>query len=142
MLLPRSVGGTGTDGRSHDPALAEIEQILENGQFEQGESAARAELARLRATAVSDSLRYVPLFDFVVDAMRSRNKLQSGEARRLAERSLAIREAHLGPDDPSIATSLSGLGRVLTAMQRLDEAEPILERALAIRRRSFRPTIR
>jgi CHAT domain-containing protein/Tfp pilus assembly protein PilF len=54
------------------------------------------------------------------------------EAMPLAEQVLAIREAQLGPDHPSTATSLNNLAGLYDSMGRYGEAEPLYRRALAI----------
>ena len=61
------------------------------------------------------------------------------EAEPLYRRALAIDEASLGPDHPSVATSLNNLGLVLQATGRLAEAEPLYRRALAIDEASLGP---
>jgi tetratricopeptide (TPR) repeat protein len=55
------------------------------------------------------------------------------EARRLLERALAIREAHLGSDHPDTAHSLNNLAGVLRAQGDLAGACLLFERALSIR---------
>jgi tetratricopeptide (TPR) repeat protein len=54
--------------------------------------------------------------------------------------SLTVREQALGRDHPDVATACHILGAMYMERGRLDEAEPLLERALAIRSRSFGPT--
>ncbi|TAK14074.1 MAG: toll/interleukin-1 receptor domain-containing protein [Anaerolineae bacterium] len=53
-------------------------------------------------------------------------------ARPLYERSLAIREAALGPDHPHTATGLNNLAILLQDLGDLPAARPLLERALVI----------
>jgi tetratricopeptide (TPR) repeat protein len=55
------------------------------------------------------------------------------QAQGLNERALALREAHLGPNHPDTATSLSNLALVLRDQGDLDAARTLHERALAIR---------
>ncbi|HET6583622.1 MAG TPA: tetratricopeptide repeat protein, partial [Nannocystaceae bacterium] len=56
--------------------------------------------------------------------------------RALAEyrHALVVREQVHGPDDHYVGNTLTGLGETLHALHRDDEATPVLERALAIRR--------
>ena len=61
------------------------------------------------------------------------------EAEPLMRRALAIGEAGLGPDHPSVATSLGNLAGLLRATGRLAEAEPLYRRALAIGEASLGP---
>ncbi len=53
-------------------------------------------------------------------------------AEPLFRRALAISEASLGPDDPTVATRLNNLALLLQATNRLAEAEPLYRRAIAI----------
>jgi tetratricopeptide (TPR) repeat protein len=52
------------------------------------------------------------------------------EARAFNERTLAIREAALGPDHPDVATSISNIAVVLHATGSYEEAKQLNERAL------------
>ncbi|MFS8096413.1 tetratricopeptide repeat protein [Lentzea alba] len=54
------------------------------------------------------------------------------DARRLAERTLAIHESAPDADDMKIAGSLNNLGFMLSRLGHNEEAQPLLERALAI----------
>ena len=47
-------------------------------------------------------------------------------------RALAIDEASYGPEHPRVAIDLSNLARLLQAMNRLAEAEPLMRRQLCI----------
>lgn len=55
------------------------------------------------------------------------------QPRTLFQRALAIRETHLGPDDPATAECLNNLAAVLYDQGDLGGARPLFERALAIR---------
>ena len=57
------------------------------------------------------------------------------EARPLHERALAITEAAYGPDHPTVATRLNSLALTLRDLGEPGRARPLLERALAIRRK-------
>lgn len=61
------------------------------------------------------------------------------EAIILAERALAIRERVLGPDDPTVATSLNDLGFFYYMKGDYARAEPPYLRALEIRNKIFPP---
>ncbi|CAN0606777.1 unnamed protein product, partial [Ectocarpus sp. 12 AP-2014] len=54
----------------------------------------------------------------------------------LLERSLAIREKSLGPDNPDVATALHSRARLLRDQGKYEEAGPLLERSLATYERS------
>jgi tetratricopeptide (TPR) repeat protein len=61
------------------------------------------------------------------------------EARPLAERTLAITEAALGPDHPDVAISLGNLAMVMRDLGLAGEARPLAERALAITEAALGP---
>mgnify|MGYP000090935145 CR=1 FL=1 len=54
------------------------------------------------------------------------------EAVESYQRALAIKELNLGPSDPSIALTLSNLGKVYVEARNFDAAQPVLYRALTI----------
>lgn len=56
------------------------------------------------------------------------------EAQELYERSLALRQEHLGPTDAQIAEGLNDLGVLLKDRADYAAAEPLLRRAIAMRR--------
>jgi len=61
------------------------------------------------------------------------------QAEALMRRALAISEASLGPDHPTVAIRLNGLAILLKDTNRPVEAEPLYRRALAIDEGSFGP---
>ena len=61
------------------------------------------------------------------------------EAGPLYQRALAIREKALGPEDPSVATSLNNLALLYDNQGKYTEAEPLHQRALAIREKVLGP---
>ena len=56
------------------------------------------------------------------------------DARPLAERALAITEAALGPDHPTVATCLGNLALILRDLGLTDDARWLQERARGVRR--------
>ncbi|MEM7352548.1 MAG: tetratricopeptide repeat protein [Acidobacteriota bacterium] len=56
------------------------------------------------------------------------------KAEAVLRESLALREAELGKDHPELAGTLGSLGSLLADTDRLDEAQTVTERALALRR--------
>jgi tetratricopeptide (TPR) repeat protein len=56
-------------------------------------------------------------------------------AQGLYERSLALRQKALGPNNPEVADSLCGLAGCASQTGRLQEAETLYERALALVRK-------
>ncbi len=61
------------------------------------------------------------------------------DAEPLYRRSVALREAALGPDHPNVATVLNNLAGLYQAQRRYDEAEALFVRALDIRERALGP---
>ena len=61
------------------------------------------------------------------------------EVEPLYRRSLAIYERALGPDHPSVGTSLNNLAELYRAQGRYAEAEPLYRRSLAIREKALGP---
>lgn len=60
-------------------------------------------------------------------------------AEQYSERSLAIREKALPPDDPLIGESLLGLAEVYQRENRLADAEALLKRSIAIKEKQYGP---
>ncbi len=61
------------------------------------------------------------------------------EAEPMLERSVAIKEKALGPDHPSLATSLNNLANLYRAQGRYEEAEPLYQRDMAITEKALGP---
>jgi tetratricopeptide (TPR) repeat protein len=61
------------------------------------------------------------------------------EAIPLAQRTLAIVEKSLGPDNPDVATALDNLAQLYSAQGRYADAEPLYKRSLAIREKALGP---
>ena len=59
------------------------------------------------------------------------------QAEPLLRRALAIDEASLGPDHPSVATGLNNLAQLLQDTNHMDQAEPLLRRSLKIHEASL-----
>jgi tetratricopeptide (TPR) repeat protein len=78
-------------------------------------------------------------FAFAINnlAIANYHRGRHAESRSLHERALAIRERELGPDDPSVGSSLNNLATVHFAMGQYTDAERLFARALAISERYF-----
>ncbi|MCP4345303.1 MAG: tetratricopeptide repeat protein [Desulfobacterales bacterium] len=61
------------------------------------------------------------------------------EAEKTLERSLEIREKHLGKEHPSVAAILNNLSWLYYSQGKYEEAEPLYKRALAISEKVLRP---
>ena len=64
---------------------------------------------------------------------------KSAEAESLFKRSLKIDEIALGPEHPTVATTLNNLAILYKGQGKLDEAEPLLKRSLQITETSLGP---
>ena len=84
-----------------------------------------------------DESRYADAEQFVRTAVKEAENSyeaqdRSAEAALAIERSLAIWEKVLGPEDVRVAVTLSGLARIYAAEGKYAKAEPLLRRSLAI----------
>jgi len=106
-----------------------------------GEPRRAAELLQRAADLYRDPAVGQPLAAAAVlsqlAVVMSNAKFAVADSEQAARESLRLREQHAPPDSPPIADALNTLGVVLEAADRPDEAEPLLLRALAIRRDAF-----
>src|SRR5262249_754042 len=63
---------------------------------------------------------------------RARPRARRARGPPLPRRSVAIREAALGPDHPDVAADVAALAAIVAERGRLDEAEALYLRALAV----------
>ena len=68
-----------------------------------------------------------------------RDQGKYAEAEPLFQRSLAIVEKVLGPENPGLAASLNNLASLYRDQGKYAEAEPLLQRSLAIREKVLGP---
>ena len=81
-------------------------------------------------------------FALVLVSTPSRNYQAQGkpaEAEPLLKRALAIHEKALGPDHPTVGTSLNNLADVYRAQGKYAEAELLYKRALAVQEKALGP---
>ena len=57
----------------------------------------------------------------------------------VAKKALELAEKSLGPDHPTVATSLNNLAALFQAQGQYTQAEPLYRRSLAIREKSLGP---
>ncbi len=74
-------------------------------------------------------------FALILEAGLAKHK----DAEELMRRSLKIRKATFGEDSPEVAVSLDNLGTLFTRTNRRAEAEPLLRKSLAIRKKAGGP---
>jgi CHAT domain-containing protein/Tfp pilus assembly protein PilF len=123
-------------GPTADPVEAEIRLLLRNASYAEAEARARTLLAT-RDTPKSDGLAVARALDLLVQALVEGGKPQHPDALPGAMRAVDLKERVMGPQDPSVALSLSNLGLVLRRQGKLDEARIAYERSLRIREASL-----
>ncbi|MGC4052375.1 MAG: tetratricopeptide repeat protein [Paludibaculum sp.] len=78
----------------------------------------------------AESLEYAGALANLADLLRDQNKLQ--EAQRSAEESVRIADHWIGAADPHLGHKLRVLASIYLALGRLDEAQALCERILAV----------
>jgi tetratricopeptide (TPR) repeat protein len=112
--------------READPARARGASVTARELLDRGAERLSTELAS------QDALR-ATLMDTIGVVYRALGMI--GEAERLTQASLAIRQKALGPVHPDIAASLDNLGQLARERTRYEEAEARHREALEMRRR-------
>jgi len=115
------------------------ESLNEQGRYAEAEALSREQLAAAEADHGPDSLEAARILDSLVRALWRQGKFREPETLTLAERAVRIKEEHLGPDDPEVATSLIDLGILHHYLGDLERAREIHVRALEIREREYGP---
>jgi CHAT domain-containing protein/tetratricopeptide (TPR) repeat protein len=126
------------EGQAQQPA-AEGRALLAAGRIADAESWAERQLADLEERQAADSIEAADVGDVLVEArLRGTKPPEAGFIDR-ARRVVATRETILGPEHPSVATSLENLARLLLATPDHQAARAAAERSLAIRQRALGP---
>jgi serine/threonine-protein kinase len=108
------------------------------GRFDEAEAALEDAVERRRAAGEGGGASAAGLHAAIALNLLARGDAAAAEAPARAALDLCQK---LFPEaDPRFAMALDTLARVLQALGRLDEAEPLLERSLEIRRELFDPT--
>ncbi len=110
--------------------------IRDERAFAVADSVALELLADVETSFGHESVSVARVLDPLVIA-RLGQRAVDAECLSLAERAVRIKERDPVPEEPELATSLLGLGRVLQVLERSGEARTPLERALEIRRSRF-----
>ncbi len=122
-----------------DPHIAAISALIASGDYERAESEAtvlRTALSRARTTKPSDAQQAT---DILVEALCRNGKGSRSATRELAEQVLSSRVARVGPEDPSLATSMRNLGDVLLQSGQYQAAVQRFRALLSIRERALGP---
>jgi tetratricopeptide (TPR) repeat protein len=107
-------------------------------RYAEAADAARALLLELEKAGQAESIESARALDLLVEASW-RGGLRDAARREDAERAAAIRASKLGPDDPSVATSLHLLANLLQSRGDDAAARAFYEKSLAIREKAFGP---
>jgi len=119
--------------------LQEAARLVEQGRYAEAEDLARNLLREAEAAHGVDSTEVSDVLEDLVEALWRGGKAAQPETRALAERAVAIRERHLGPDHPEVASSLNNLAAVLYLAGDYTAARPNWERALALFEKALGP---
>ena len=112
-------------------ALPQLEDLLETQDLAEAAPQALALLAEVEASTGSDSLETAAAIDLIVSRWKGKG-VDAVEIRVLANRSVAIREAHLGSVDLRVAESLKHLAMLYQWDDQFEPARAAFARALAI----------
>jgi CHAT domain-containing protein/tetratricopeptide (TPR) repeat protein len=110
--------------------------LITAGLYDQAEVAARAAVEILRASDGDDALQVAIASDVLVRALVLNGRGSEDETIALATRTLRIKEAILGLENPQLAPSLLNLGDVLSAAAEFKQAIDVTKRGVALREAS------
>lgn len=139
-LLDRGRERVAAELREQPALRATLQGVLGQAYDNLGQRARALELYAQAAALEADPAVARPLQEAKAlgrMAVLMANDLEAARAEAPARRALALRQAALPPGDPALADAMNDLGTVLAALQRFDEARPLLTEALALRRRAF-----
>ncbi|MFN8179651.1 MAG: CHAT domain-containing tetratricopeptide repeat protein [bacterium] len=117
---------------------ADVDALLRASKLREAEALAREVLAA-RDHPGADSLAVADALDALVRTLTRLEKTKDPEARRDAERAVAIRERLQGADHPDVAASLVNLATLLRLSAAFDSSRADYERALAIQEKKLGP---
>jgi serine/threonine-protein kinase len=140
VLLDRGRQRVEAELRDQPALRATLQGVLGQAYDNLGQRARALELYTQAAALEADPAVARPLQEARLlgrMAVLLANDLEAARAEAPARRALALRQAGLPPGDPALADAMNDLGTVLAALQRFDEARPLLAEALTLRRRAF-----
>jgi CHAT domain-containing protein/tetratricopeptide (TPR) repeat protein len=118
-------------------SLDDLQRALDRGAYAEAEAGAARLCATLEAQHESESPELLRAQDLQVAALRLNGKAGAATTLALANRVVRLKENHLGPDDPGLASSLHNLGAVHVERGEFNDALKQHERALSIRLHAF-----
>src|SRR5262245_57862929 len=90
------------------------------------------------ATAAADPMPPDPWQHIAEDAKKAHKNGDKAQAEKLLQQSLQEAEK-LGPEHPAVAVCLHNLSRLFTEQGKFTEAEPLMQRAVAILNKNWGP---
>ena len=129
--------GTSDPAAVDKDAGSDVHSLLEAGRTAEAERIARALLAKAEAGSDPESMETARALDLVVECRWTVRQAANPETRAMAQRALDIKRKLRGPEDPELAVSLRGFGRVLSELGDFAGARSAFEGALKIQERSF-----
>jgi CHAT domain-containing protein/tetratricopeptide (TPR) repeat protein len=122
----RSVGDSGV-----------AEALIAAGRFDEAETVARAGVDAARAAHGDSAVQLASAFDVLVRALVLNGRAASEETLGLAQRTLRMKEAHFGSDQPEIVPSLLNLSDALAAAADFDQALAASTKAVVLSEKAF-----
>jgi CHAT domain-containing protein len=119
-----------------DPeGVAEVRELIAQDQYAEAEKRARELLATVEAAEGADSLAAAKVLDALVESLWRDRRAHAPETRELAERAVAIKQAHVDRRHLEMAASLRNLAIVFEETENRDEAESLYKRIIKIKER-------
>jgi tetratricopeptide (TPR) repeat protein/CHAT domain-containing protein len=127
-----SLAGIFMAAASAPRSIEELRRLITQGHYAEAESGARALLSDVEERSGSDSVEAADVIDLLVESMWRGGRSRQPEAKQLAQRALAIREARQGPDQTKTAVSVRNLAIVMEDTGEFKSAGSLYERAISI----------
>jgi tetratricopeptide (TPR) repeat protein len=118
---------------------SEAQRLFKAGNYVEAETKARQRLAEVESESGAQSLQVAQALDDLTEALWRLGKGADPDARAVAARAVAIKEALFGADDPRVAASLRGLAILVNQNGDYDEALALFERGRHINEQAFGP---
>jgi CHAT domain-containing protein len=118
------------------PVASDAQALLAAGQYEQAETAARADVDRLRALpSENGALLVATATDVLVRALLLNGRGARDDTLTLARQSLNTKDTQLGPEHADLVPSLLNLGDVLVDAAEFEQSIAVMQRAVGLAER-------
>jgi CHAT domain-containing protein/tetratricopeptide (TPR) repeat protein len=138
LVVAFVAAGAGAGSQTPDQVDA-LRTLLLEARFAEVESRARELLREAEASSGPESIQVAELADVLAESLWRAGRVRAPETRAFAERAVAIKETHLGPEHPDVAFSLTTLGIVVRLLGEYPAATSLFDRALTIQERALGP---